>query len=159
VAASQPRYEQVSAPGRWQNAHLSIGYPESTRVTEYVSITGSKPKDYPSDGKCELCGSLPKNKPGLHWDYQLVQSRNRKGAFPRGWVCDHCEHLVGAIQSIGLRSLITYLVPPVEERNGEQPWSAADRSFITSYLFDNFPYVDPPKAHGYVGVLRRVKEK
>jgi hypothetical protein len=132
-------------------------YPETARVAEYRRITGVNPKDYPGDGRCELCGSLPKGKLGLNWDYKIVRQENRQGAYPRGWVCDHCEHLVAVIQTIGLRSLITHLVPPMGERNGVQPWSASDRSFIVSYLEENLPYVDPPNAHGHMPVLRRIK--
>jgi hypothetical protein len=101
--------------------------------------------------------ALPKRKLGLNWDYKIVRQENRQGAYPRGWVCDHWEHLVAVIQTIGLRSLITHLVPPIEERNDVQPWSASDRSFIVSYLEENLPYVDPPNAHGHMAVLRRIK--
>jgi hypothetical protein len=90
------------------------------------------------DGRCVLCESLPKKESGLKWDYGL-QLKMGQGAYPRGWVCDRCQHLVADIQTIGLRRLIRYLVPRIEERNGLRPWSAADRSYIVRYLGELFP--------------------
>lgn len=111
--------------------------PERARTIQLDSNKGVARKDrppYPSDDRCELCGSLPKKERSLIFDGQLVRRGNQDVEYRRGWLCYHCRHLVGIIQAIGLKKLITYLIRPFWEMQEGAPLPDSDRAFLVRYL-------------------------
>ena len=95
-------------------------------------VAGGEPP-YPSDGRCELCGSLPKKAQGLIFDREHVTRGTVTTEYCRGWVCYHCKHLVGIIRAIGLRKLVTYVIRAQWDPAG-WPLTDPDRSFLKGYL-------------------------
>jgi hypothetical protein len=80
--------------------------PERAGVAKFKSAKGTA-RDYPREGRCDLCSSLPKERSLSSWDRKLVQP-NGKVEYRRDYLCYHCKHLVGVIEAIGLKKLITY---------------------------------------------------
>ena len=117
---------------------LAITRPERVRTTQFDSDKGVARKDeppYPSDGRCQLCGSLPKKERSLVWDREPEKRGNVTTEKRRGWLCYHCKHLIGIIQTIGLKKLIPYLIPEVWR--GGTLRQESEREYLLKHLSDN----------------------
>jgi len=94
---------------------------------------GERP--YPRDLRCELCGSLPKKERSLIWDSEPEKRGNVTTENRRVWLCFHCKHLVGVVQTIGLKKLVPYLIP--EFWLGGTRRQESERESLSRYLRDN----------------------
>jgi hypothetical protein len=97
-------------------------------------VAGREPP-YPRDGRCELCLSLPKNERSLIWDRELERRGTVTTENRRGWLCYHCKHLIGIVQTIGLKNLVPYLIPEVSL--GGTPRQELEREYLLKHLSDN----------------------
>lgn len=90
---------------------------------------------YPRDLRCELCGSLPKKERSLIWDRELEKRGTVTTENRRGWLCYHCKHLIGIVQTIGLKKLVPYLIP--EFCMGGTPRQESEREYLLRHLSDS----------------------
>lgn len=65
---------------------------------------------YPSDQLCEICRRPEKNGRRLSLDHDHVT-----GAF-RGWVCHHCNMLIGKFEKYGIEFLVAYFAGEYSEK-------------------------------------------
>jgi hypothetical protein len=91
----------------------------------------------PADGRCELCGCLPKKQGSLIFDREPERHGDVTTEVRRGWLCYHCKHLIDAVQTIGLPALVRYLIrmpDPVAGGTNLTKRQESDRKSILAIL-------------------------
>jgi hypothetical protein len=109
--------------------------PERSPATQFDSNRGVTRKDYPPDGRCQLCGSMPKKEGSLILDCEPEKRGSVTTENRRGWLCYHCIHLIRIVQTIGLKKLVPYLIPEVWQ--GGTPRQELEREYLARHMRDN----------------------
>jgi hypothetical protein len=108
--------------------------PERARTTQFDSDKAVAPEDYPPDTRCELCDSLPKKAGSLIPDCVSEKHGNVTTENRRGYLCFHCKHLVGVVQTIGLTKLVRHLIPVGLFAPARTPRQERERVHLLRYL-------------------------
>ena len=126
ATSSERENRNRATPGRAGAARSNSG----------KGAAGDEPP-YPRDDRCQLCGSLPKKERSLIWDRELEKQGNVTRENRRGWLCYHCKHLIGIIQTTGLVKVVKYLIPDVYARPGT-PRQETVRVSLLGHLSEDF---------------------
>lgn len=91
--------------------------PKRKIITSWRKLAPTPKRDErPANGRCQLCGCLPKKGKVLLEDRAVQPQRDGTREAARGFLCVHCKSLVELVDKLGLVNLATYMVPVLNDK-------------------------------------------